>query len=54
MPRADVYEMTNPDFIHEIIKGIFKDHLVTWVGNYVLYVHGEILGKEVMDDIDRR
>jgi hypothetical protein len=30
-PRADIYELIAPDLLHQIIKGTFKDHLVTWV-----------------------
>ncbi|KAJ7754298.1 hypothetical protein B0H14DRAFT_3096710 [Mycena olivaceomarginata] len=37
-PRADIHEMLSPDLLHQIIKGSFKDHLVTWI----------------MDEIDRR
>ncbi|KAF8881514.1 hypothetical protein CPB84DRAFT_1817258 [Gymnopilus junonius] len=29
-PRADIHELLSPDLLHQIIKGTFKDHLVTW------------------------
>ncbi|TFK39165.1 hypothetical protein BDQ12DRAFT_698238 [Crucibulum laeve] len=34
-PQADIYELLSPDLLHQIIKGTFKDHLVTWVTEYV-------------------
>jgi hypothetical protein len=53
-PRADIYEILTPDLLHQVIKGAFKDHLVTWVGEYLVLEHGEAYGNEILDDIDRR
>ncbi|KAL1740672.1 hypothetical protein HDZ31DRAFT_47033 [Schizophyllum fasciatum] len=53
-PRADIHDLLSPDLLHQVIKGTFKDHLVTWVYEYLLLVHGEARAKEIMDDIDRR
>ncbi|KAF8956155.1 hypothetical protein BDZ97DRAFT_1672008 [Flammula alnicola] len=53
-PRADIHEILTPDLLHQIIKGTFKDHLVTWVGEYLILEHGEAHANEIMDDIDRR
>lgn len=53
-PRADIYELLSGDLLHQLIKGAFKDHLVTWVGEYLTLVHGEARGKEILDEIDRR
>ena len=37
-----------------MIKGTFKDHLVTWVGEYLEIVHGKAGAARIMADIDRR
>jgi hypothetical protein len=34
-PCADIHELLAPDLLHQVIKGIFKDHLVLWVGLYL-------------------
>ncbi|KAJ7813044.1 hypothetical protein B0H14DRAFT_3090426 [Mycena olivaceomarginata] len=53
-PRADIYEMLSPDLLHQLIKGTFKDHLVTWVGEYLSLVHKKAEADAIMDEIDRR
>jgi hypothetical protein len=53
-PRADIYEILTPDLLHQVIKGTFKDHIVTWVGEYLVLEHGEARRNEILDDIDRR
>ncbi|KAJ7137438.1 hypothetical protein C8R43DRAFT_1097904 [Mycena crocata] len=53
-PRADIYELISPDLLHQLIKGTFKDHLVTWVGEYLEAEHGASKAKKIMADIDRR
>jgi hypothetical protein len=40
--------------LHQVIKGTFKDHLVAWVGEYLVLEHGEAQANEILDDIDRR
>lgn len=53
-PRADIYEMISPDLLHQLIKGIFKDHLVKWVCEYIVMQHGKRKGDAILDEIDRR
>jgi len=53
-PRADIHEMLSPDILHQLIKGTFQDHLVTWVKDYLVSEHGERQANKILGDIDRR
>ena len=53
-PRGNIYEMISPDLLHQLIKGTFKDHLVTWICQYLVIQHGERHAGVILDDIDRR
>ncbi|KLO08862.1 hypothetical protein SCHPADRAFT_893538 [Schizopora paradoxa] len=53
-PRADIHELISSDLLHQVIKGTFKDHLVTWVGEFLVKKHGKTVALKYVDDIDRR
>ena len=43
-----------PDLLHQLIKGVFKDHLVEWVCEYLRHEHGKAKANSILDEIDRR
>ena len=53
-PRADIHELISPDLLHQVIRGTFKDHLVTWVEQYLVITHGRTGANEILADIDAR
>ncbi|KAH9011269.1 hypothetical protein EDB84DRAFT_1540472 [Lactarius hengduanensis] len=53
-PRADIHELLAPDLLHQVIKGTFKDHVVTWVEDYINDNFVKAQAQRIMADIDRR
>jgi hypothetical protein len=53
-PRADIHELISPDLLHQVIRGTFKDHLVTWVEEYLIITHGRTGANGILADIDAR
>ncbi|KAF8885730.1 hypothetical protein CPB85DRAFT_1442063 [Mucidula mucida] len=53
-PRADIHEIITSDILHQVVKGTFKDHLVEWIQEYLVLIHGKDEAGRIMDDVDRR
>jgi Plavaka transposase len=53
-PRADIYELIAPDLLHQVIQGMFKDHLIMWVEEYLIITHGKTDVKDILDDMNRQ
>ncbi|TFK72006.1 hypothetical protein BDN72DRAFT_855779 [Pluteus cervinus] len=53
-PRADIHELLSPDLLHQVIKGAFQDHLVTWTCEYLTQEYPNARAMEIITDIDRR
>ncbi|KAG1737260.1 hypothetical protein EDB19DRAFT_1895859 [Suillus lakei] len=51
-PCTDIHKLLSPDILHQLIKGAFKDHLVSWVHDYIEAQYTEANANKILDDID--
>jgi hypothetical protein len=52
-PWADIHKLLLPNILHQLIKGAFKNHLITWVHEYLVVTYGKTRANEILDNIDR-
>ncbi|KAF9489508.1 hypothetical protein BDN71DRAFT_1435331 [Pleurotus eryngii] len=50
--HANIYEMLSMGLLHQVIKGIFKDHLVEWVVDYINAENSKPDTAQILADID--
>ncbi|TFY79724.1 hypothetical protein EWM64_g4284 [Hericium alpestre] len=53
-PNSAGFDVTAVHESLSLIKGTFKDHLITWVEEYLHKEHSNAEADRIMDDIDRR
>ena len=54
-PQAEIHELLMPNILHQLVKGTFKDHLVSWVEEYIyLTTESKAEAERILDDIDCR
>jgi hypothetical protein len=53
-PHADIHELILADILHQVIKGSFKDHLVTWMQEWIEVDKGKKVAKQIFSYIDRQ
>jgi hypothetical protein len=51
--RADIHELLAPNILHQLIKGMFKDHIVLWVKKYIRANHVKAQAELILADIDQ-
>ncbi|EIW85320.1 hypothetical protein CONPUDRAFT_47764, partial [Coniophora puteana RWD-64-598 SS2] len=43
LPHSDIFKYLTPNILHQLHKGMFKDHFMTW------FLHNNLLGKDGLD-----
>ena len=51
-PRANIHQMICQDLLHQVIKGMFKDHLITWVVNYIQCSNSDGGASHLLNELD--
>ncbi|KAG2137447.1 uncharacterized protein EDB93DRAFT_1106640 [Suillus bovinus] len=48
----NIHDLLAPDILHQILKGTFKDHIVDWIGQYLVIIYEEAGAEQIWADID--
>ncbi|CAK5274975.1 unnamed protein product [Mycena citricolor] len=51
--QADIHEILSSDLLHQVFKGTFKDHVVTWIVEYLVIAHVVKPGQGIIGAISR-
>ena len=52
LSQANIHELLSPDLLHQLIKGVFKEYIVTWITDYIKAKYPEQEANRILDDID--
>jgi Plavaka transposase len=52
-PRANIHKLLASDLLYPVIKGAFKDYIVTWVKKYILQIYPKAQAEHILADINQ-
>ena len=51
-PHTDIHELLTLGLLHQLIKGAFKVHIITWIVTYIDAKHMKRWANQILNDID--
>jgi hypothetical protein len=51
-PHADIHELISANILHQVIKEAFKNHLITWIQEWIEVNKGKKVAKQIFSYID--